>query len=189
VTDSGCPPYQTAPPVLWERGKVQQLPTVEGDPDGYALGINELGQVVGLPCSIGGTAGTVSLGFAGNGVVTLTCNLPPPPPPPPPPNATCSTPVNLGTLNSGNSASVSGDLTPAGYSEWYVFTWLNSSQATLSFTGGSGLQFDVNTSCGTTVVSAATSAATLTTSGTYYFRIYGATSSVTGAWTMSLAVQ
>jgi probable HAF family extracellular repeat protein len=47
VTDSGCPPYQTAPPVLWERGKVRQLPTVEGDPDGYALGINELGQVVG----------------------------------------------------------------------------------------------------------------------------------------------
>jgi probable HAF family extracellular repeat protein len=47
VTDSGCPPYQTAPPVLWEKGKVQQLPTVEGDPDGYALGINELGQVVG----------------------------------------------------------------------------------------------------------------------------------------------
>jgi probable HAF family extracellular repeat protein len=47
VTDSGCPPYQVAPPVLWERGKVQQLPTVEGDPDGYALGINELGQVVG----------------------------------------------------------------------------------------------------------------------------------------------
>jgi probable HAF family extracellular repeat protein len=47
VTDSGCPPYQVAPPVLWEKGKVQQLPTVEGDPDGYALGINELGQVVG----------------------------------------------------------------------------------------------------------------------------------------------
>lgn len=47
VTDSGCPPYQIAPPVLWVKGKVQELPTVEGDPDGYALGINDRGQVVG----------------------------------------------------------------------------------------------------------------------------------------------
>jgi probable HAF family extracellular repeat protein len=47
VADSGCPPYQIAPPVVWEKGKAQQLPTVAGDPDGYALGINDLGQIVG----------------------------------------------------------------------------------------------------------------------------------------------
>src|SRR5579859_2635494 len=47
VTDSGCPPYQIAPPVIWVNGNAQELPTVEGDPDGYALGINDLGQVVG----------------------------------------------------------------------------------------------------------------------------------------------
>jgi probable HAF family extracellular repeat protein len=47
LTDSGCPPYQIAPPVLWVKDQVQQLPTVEGDPDGYALGINDLGQIVG----------------------------------------------------------------------------------------------------------------------------------------------
>lgn len=47
VADSGCPPYQTALPALWEKGKVQQLPTVEGDPDGYAIGINDRGQAVG----------------------------------------------------------------------------------------------------------------------------------------------
>lgn len=47
VSDSGCPAYKIAPPVLWERGKVQQLPTIGGDPDGYALGINDRGQVVG----------------------------------------------------------------------------------------------------------------------------------------------
>jgi probable HAF family extracellular repeat protein len=47
VTDPGCPPYQIAPPVLWEKGKVRQLPTVAGDPDGYALGLNDLGEVVG----------------------------------------------------------------------------------------------------------------------------------------------
>jgi hypothetical protein len=171
--NTSCQPSQPACAVDWQR---------------LASALPSLNSLNGLPCSIGGTAGTVALGFAGNGAVTLTCNLPPPPPPP---NAACSTAANLGTLNSGNSASVSGDLTPAGCSEWYVFTWQNSSQATLTFTGGSGLQFDVDTSCepGTTVVSAATSAATLTTSGTYYFRIYGATSSVTGAWTMSLAVQ
>ena len=47
VTDSGCPPYQTALPALWEKGNVQQLSTVEGDPDGYAFGINDSGQAVG----------------------------------------------------------------------------------------------------------------------------------------------
>ena len=166
--NTSCEPSQPACAVDWQL---------------LASALPSLNTLNGLPCSIGSTAGTVALGFAGNGVVTLTCN-------PPPPNANCSTAVNLlSTLSSGSSAFVSGDLTPAGYSEWYVFTWINSSQATLTFTGGSGLQFDVNTSCVTTVVSAATSAATLTTPGTYYFRIYGAPSSVTGAWTMSLAVQ
>lgn len=171
--NTSCEPSQPACAVDWQL---------------LASALPSLNTLNGLPCSIGSTAGTVALGFAGNGVVTLTCN---PPPPPPPPNANCSTAVNLlSTLSSGSSAFVSGDLTPAGYSEWYVFTWLNSSQATLTLTGGSGLQFDVDTSCaGTTVVSAATGAATLTTSGTYYLRIYGANSSVTGAWTMSVAVQ
>src|SRR6516162_9707608 len=42
VTDSGCPPYQIALPALWEKGEVQQLPTVEGDADGYAIGINDV---------------------------------------------------------------------------------------------------------------------------------------------------
>lgn len=46
-TDSGCPPYQVAPPVIWQKDGVQQLPTVDGDPDGYALGINDHGQAVG----------------------------------------------------------------------------------------------------------------------------------------------
>jgi probable HAF family extracellular repeat protein len=47
VTDSGCLPYQTALPALWDKGTVKQLPTVEGDPDGYAIGINDSGQAVG----------------------------------------------------------------------------------------------------------------------------------------------
>ena len=47
VTDSGCPPYQTTAAVLWEKGKVQILPTVGSDPDGVAFGINDQGQAVG----------------------------------------------------------------------------------------------------------------------------------------------
>jgi len=47
VTDSGCPPYQTALPALWDKGTVKPLPTVEGDPDGYAIGLNDNGQAVG----------------------------------------------------------------------------------------------------------------------------------------------
>jgi probable HAF family extracellular repeat protein len=47
VVDSGCPPYKTALPVLWEKGKAQPLPTVGSDPDGIAYGINDQGQAVG----------------------------------------------------------------------------------------------------------------------------------------------
>jgi len=34
-------------PVLWDNGQIRELPTFPGDPDGYALGINDNGQVVG----------------------------------------------------------------------------------------------------------------------------------------------
>ena len=50
VTDSGCPlsqPRHISPPVLWEDGKAQPLPTVGSDPDGIAYAINNQGQAVG----------------------------------------------------------------------------------------------------------------------------------------------
>ena len=50
VPDSGCSPSQPhhiSPPVLWEEGKAQALPTVGGDPDGIAFAINDRGQAVG----------------------------------------------------------------------------------------------------------------------------------------------
>jgi probable HAF family extracellular repeat protein len=47
VTDSGCPPFQTSLPVLWEGGRVRALPTVGGDPDGIAFAINNRGHAVG----------------------------------------------------------------------------------------------------------------------------------------------
>jgi uncharacterized membrane protein len=47
VVDSGCPPYKTTLAVLWEKGNAQPLPTVGGDPDGAAYGINNRGQAVG----------------------------------------------------------------------------------------------------------------------------------------------
>jgi probable HAF family extracellular repeat protein len=53
VTDSGCPPFQTSLPVLWENGKVQPLPTVGSDPDGFAIAINDLGQAVGYSGTCG----------------------------------------------------------------------------------------------------------------------------------------
>jgi probable HAF family extracellular repeat protein len=34
-------------PVLWENGRVRPLPTLSGDPDGDAFGINDHGQAVG----------------------------------------------------------------------------------------------------------------------------------------------
>ncbi len=47
VTDSGCPPYKVTSAVLWEKGKALALPTVGGDLDGVAFGINDQGQAVG----------------------------------------------------------------------------------------------------------------------------------------------
>jgi len=47
--DPACPPPQKLQfkPVMWQNGKVQQLPTVSGDPEGVAFIINENGQAVG----------------------------------------------------------------------------------------------------------------------------------------------
>jgi probable HAF family extracellular repeat protein len=48
--DSGCLPSNPAKfslPVLWENGKIQQLPTVDDDPDGLSFAINDQGQAVG----------------------------------------------------------------------------------------------------------------------------------------------
>ena len=47
VIDSGCPPFKTISPVLWEKGEAHALPTVGSDPDGFAQGINNRGQAVG----------------------------------------------------------------------------------------------------------------------------------------------
>jgi probable HAF family extracellular repeat protein len=49
--DSTCPTGTTNNrielPVLWEHGKAEALPTVDGDPDGFAFWINDHGQAVG----------------------------------------------------------------------------------------------------------------------------------------------
>ena len=54
--DPSCPPldptlyqYQQFKfkPVIWDSGKVQELPTVAGDPDGIVFSMNEQGQAVG----------------------------------------------------------------------------------------------------------------------------------------------
>ena len=51
VADSTCPPgtenFMVDLPVLWTKGKAQALPTVDGEPDGVAFGINNQGQAVG----------------------------------------------------------------------------------------------------------------------------------------------
>lgn len=52
AVDSSCPPGTTNNriqlPVMWEHGQIQALPTVDGDPDGFAFWVNEHGQAVGF---------------------------------------------------------------------------------------------------------------------------------------------
>jgi probable HAF family extracellular repeat protein len=51
IVDSTCPAGVTNNrvdlPVLWDKSKAQPLPTIGGDPDGVAFGINNRGQAVG----------------------------------------------------------------------------------------------------------------------------------------------
>lgn len=56
TTDSTCPTYDPSKgqyqvlqdkPVVWENGHIRELPTYVGDPDGYAIAINEHGQAAG----------------------------------------------------------------------------------------------------------------------------------------------
>jgi probable HAF family extracellular repeat protein len=56
TTDSTCPPYDPAQgqyqvlqdkPVVWEDGHIKELPTFGGDPDGFAIAINDYGQAAG----------------------------------------------------------------------------------------------------------------------------------------------
>lgn len=56
TADSTCPPYDPSQgqyqvlqdePVVWENGQIEQLPTYGGDPDGFAIAINNHGQAAG----------------------------------------------------------------------------------------------------------------------------------------------
>ena len=50
VSDTTClpsKPLQTILPVLWEKGRVRALPTVDCDPNGIAFAINDQGHAVG----------------------------------------------------------------------------------------------------------------------------------------------
>ncbi len=56
VTDSTCPPYDPTlgqyqvlqdEPAVWRNGQIQELPTYGGDPDGFAVAINDQGQMAG----------------------------------------------------------------------------------------------------------------------------------------------
>ena len=52
AVDSSCPAgtvnNRIQLPVLWEHGKILALPTVDGDPDGFAFWVNDHGQAVGF---------------------------------------------------------------------------------------------------------------------------------------------
>jgi probable HAF family extracellular repeat protein len=51
IADSTCPQgtenFMVDLPVMWIKGNAQALPTIDGDPDGVAFGINNRGQAVG----------------------------------------------------------------------------------------------------------------------------------------------
>jgi uncharacterized membrane protein len=56
TTDSTCPPYDPSlgqyqvlqdKPVVWKNGQINELPTYGGDPDGFAIAINDNGQITG----------------------------------------------------------------------------------------------------------------------------------------------
>jgi len=76
AVDSSCPPGTTNNriqlPVLWKRGKIQALPTVESDPDGFAFWINNNGEAVGFSGTCTGALHAISWE---NGTATLLPDL------------------------------------------------------------------------------------------------------------------
>jgi uncharacterized membrane protein len=58
LRDPACPSPQALQfkPVIWINNKIQELATVDGDPDGIAIAINDNGQVAGAS----GDCGTFS---------------------------------------------------------------------------------------------------------------------------------
>jgi hypothetical protein len=259
-----------------------------------ASGLISFNNLNALPCSIGGTAGTIALSFASNGVATLTCN----PSVTPTLTSIAITPANpsvglgytqqfsatgtysdgstqdlttavtwsssntaaasivantgaaytvapgtttisatlgsvsgmttlqvlapdgisnsaltassLGTLNCGESKTISGTIVPGvGSQNWLTISW--SPDATCQANGfvmvpainasNRGIVFDVYLTADGGVVQNANGAggyilgittgqaAAVSLPNTYYIRIYGVPSSVTGSWTMSLTTQ
>lgn len=76
AVDSTCPPGKTNNriqlPALWEHGQIQALPTVEGDPDGFAFWINNNGQAAGFSGTC--TAALHAISWE-NGTATLLQDL------------------------------------------------------------------------------------------------------------------
>jgi hypothetical protein len=169
-------------------------------PKGDKGGLTSFNDVNGVPCSVGGTAATMSLSFASNGVATLTCNVPPPPPSLLPDgfNNTFGTAVPRGSVSCGAIVAANGTTFPAGTEDWFVFTWAPQcgpfgtlgGSATVTLTADLNILFDIRTDATTNIVSGSHSGSwNLSSAGTYYIRIYGATPAVVGTWAMTIAVQ
>jgi hypothetical protein len=107
-------------------------------------------------------------------------------------NNTFASAVSLGTVSCGASVNRSGTTFPAGTEDWFVFTWSPGAtpcrQVTVTFLLSSGIQGDINTDATTTVASSVTPPVVLTTAGTFYVRIHGATSGDTGTWQIAISV-
>jgi hypothetical protein len=118
--------------------------------------------------------------------------------PPPPPtlisdgiNNAFASAIGLGTVGCGGSAARSGTTYPGGTEDWFVFTWsvgpAGCTHAGLTLTATSGIQADINTDATTTILSSATGPTVLTTSGTFYVRVYGASTGDIGTWVIVIA--
>ncbi len=57
VPDPTCikPQVLQFKPVVWENGAIRELPTIDGDPDGFAIAINDQGDAVGVTIDCGFT--------------------------------------------------------------------------------------------------------------------------------------
>lgn len=70
--DSTCPPGTTNNriqlPAVWENGRAHALPTLPGDPDGFAFWLNDRGQIVGDSGTCGGA--TIHAVSWTNGIAT-----------------------------------------------------------------------------------------------------------------------
>ncbi|MEP6695145.1 MAG: collagen-like protein, partial [Chloroflexota bacterium] len=142
--------------------------------------VSSFNDMNGLPCTIGGVAGVMSLSFSGVGTATLTCVLPPPPVDPTLisdglNNVFATASSHTSNVSCGSSVQWTGTTFPMGTEDWLMINWTAGGTCThmvVTFTTTDNLHYELWTASATRTFSG-TASSTLTTPGSVIAAVIG----------------